>query len=92
MNPNLHPVGRRWLREGHHGGARALQGLALNLDNGRDWPVDMGQVCGMSDEHRAAALSMLMDDRNHGEPNEAFMARCREIATERREQPQTAGN
>ncbi|CRI66846.1 hypothetical protein THIOKS13200005 [Thiocapsa sp. KS1] len=48
-------------------------------------------IGGLSDEHRDAALSMLMDDRIQGEQNEAFMARCREIATARLGQPQAAG-
>ena len=63
MNPNLDPVGRRWLNEGRHGSARALQGQALNLYKWRDWSVDMGQACGLSDEHWGEALSMLMDYR-----------------------------
>lgn len=83
MNPYLHPVWSQWLREGHHGGARALQDLALNLYNGRVWPVDLGQVCGLSEEHWDAALSMLMDYRIHGERNAAFMALCREMVAAR---------
>ncbi|RKT37956.1 hypothetical protein [Thiocapsa rosea] len=64
MNPNLGPVGRRWLHEGRHGEACARQvPPALNLYKWRDWSVDMGQVCGLSDEHSEEALSMLMDYR-----------------------------
>jgi hypothetical protein len=91
MNPYLHPVRCQWLREGNHGGARALQDLALNIDYGRAWAVDTGQVCGLSDENRDAALPMRMDDRIHGERNHAFMAQCREIATARLGQPQAVG-
>ena len=79
-NPYLHPVGNQWLREGRQSGARALQDLALNRYNGQDWPADMGQVCGMSDEHRDAALSMRMDDRIHGnrtKPSRCSVARLR---------------
>jgi hypothetical protein len=92
MNLDLHPVWSQWLREGHHGGgARALRDPALNLDNGRAWAVDMGQVCGLSDVDRDTALSMRMDYRIHGERNAAFMAPCREIATARLGQPQAVG-
>ncbi|WP_040730755.1 hypothetical protein [Thiocapsa marina] len=91
MNPDLHPVRCQWLREGHHGGARALQDLALNLYSGRAWAVDMRQVCGLSDEDRDAALSLRMDDRILGERNYVFMAQCRESATARLGQPQAVG-
>jgi hypothetical protein len=91
MNADLHPVWSQWLREGHHGGARALRDPALNLDNGRAWAVDMGQVCGLSDAYRDAALSMRMEYRIRGERNAAFMVPCREIATARLGPPQADG-
>jgi hypothetical protein len=50
--------------------------------------VETVQVCGLSDEDRDAALSMRMDDPIHAEGNEAFMARCREIAAARLGQTQ----
>jgi hypothetical protein len=92
MNPDFHPVWNQRLREGRHGGARALQDPALNLYNGSAWPVDLGRVCGLSDEHRDAALAMRMDDRIHAEGNAAFMALCREIKTQRLGQPQADGD
>jgi hypothetical protein len=92
MNPSLHPVWSQWPREGHYGGARALQDPALNLYNARAWPVDLGRVCGLSDEHRDAALAMRMDDRIHAEGNAAFMALCRVITTQRLGQPQADGD
>jgi hypothetical protein len=91
MNPDLNPVWHPWLREGHHGGARALQDPALNLYNGREWSVDLGQVCRLSDEYWHAALSMPMDDRIHGQRSAAFMALCREITTRRLEQSHSDG-
>lgn len=51
MNPYVHPVWRGWIRDADHGGARVLQDLALNLYNGSVWSVDMGRVCGLSDDH-----------------------------------------
>jgi hypothetical protein len=92
MNPYLHPVWSQWPREGHHGGARALQDPALNLYNGRAWSVDLGRGYGLSDEHRDAALAMRIDDPIHGERNAAFMVLCREITTQRLGQPQADGD
>ena len=92
MNPYLKPVRCQWLREGHHGGARALQDLAFNLYNGRAWAVDTRRICRLSEEHSDAALSMCMDDRIQGEQSEASTALCREIATERLGQPQADGD
>jgi hypothetical protein len=37
----------------------------------------------MSDDHWEAALAMMLDYRDNGERNAAFMAMCREIADER---------
>ncbi|NCA72890.1 MAG: hypothetical protein EOM91_23110 [Sphingobacteriia bacterium] len=66
MNPDLQPVRCQWLREGHRGGPRALQHLALNLYNGRAWAVDTGQICRLSEEHSDAALSLCMDAGSAG--------------------------
>ncbi|MFB1487115.1 MULTISPECIES: hypothetical protein [unclassified Thiocapsa] len=63
----------------------------MNIDNGRAWTVETVQVCGLSDEDQDAALSMRMDDPIHAKGNEAFMARCREIAAARLGQPQAVG-
>ena len=38
----------------------------MNLYNGRAGAVDMGQVCGLSDEDRDAALSLRMDAGSAG--------------------------
>ena len=81
MNPYVHPVWREWIRDANHGGARVLQDLALNLYNGSVWPVDMGWVCGLTDEYAARAL--LEDYRRNREGNEEFMALCREVAEAR---------
>ena len=83
MNPYLHPVWSEWIRGAHHGGAQALQNLALHLYNSRDWPVDLGYLCSMSEDHWEAAMAMILDYRENGERNTAFMAMCREIANER---------
>jgi hypothetical protein len=83
MNPYLHPVWSQWIRGAHHGGAQALQNLALHLYNSRDWPVDLSYLCAMSDDHWEAAMAMILDYRESGERNAAFMAICREIADER---------
>ena len=83
MNPYRHPVWSEWIRGAHHGGAQALQNLALHLYNSRDWPVDLGYLCSMSEDHWEAALAMILDYRENGESNAAFMAMCREIADER---------
>ena len=83
MNPYLHPVWSQWIRGAHHGGAQALQNLALHLYNSRDWPVDLGYLCSMSEDHWEAAMAMILDYRENGERNAAFMAICREIADER---------
>lgn len=83
MNPYLHPVWSEWIRGAHHGGAQALQDLALHLYNSRDWPADLGYLCSMSEDHWEAAMAMILDYREHGERNAAFMAMCREIADER---------
>ena len=90
-NPDLHPIRSQRLREGCHGGAGAAQDPALNRYKGQDWPAGMGQVYGLSDAYRDAALSMRMDERIHTEGNEAFIALRREIATARLGQPQAAG-
>ena len=55
MNPYLHPVWTTWIRDAHHGGAQALQNLALHLYNSRDWPVNLGYICSLSDDHWEAA-------------------------------------
>lgn len=91
MNPYLPPVWNQFLREGHHGGARALQDPALNLDNGRDWTVDMGRVCVLADEHRDVAFSVRMDVRIHGDREAALKAQCREITTQRFMPPPAVG-
>jgi hypothetical protein len=83
MNPYLHPVWSQWIRGAHHGGAQALQNLALHLYNSRDWPVDLSYLCSMSEDHWEAAMAMILDYRENGERNAAFMAICREIADER---------
>ena len=83
MNPYLHPVWSEWIRGAHHGVAQALRNLALHLYNSRDWPVDLGYLCSMSEDHWEAALAMILDYRENGERNAAFMAMCREIADER---------
>jgi len=83
MNPYLHPVWSQWIRGAHHGGAQALQNLALHLYNSRDWPVDLSYLCSMSEDHWEAAMAMILDYRENGERNAAFMAVCREIADER---------
>ena len=83
MNPYLHPVWSQWIRDAHHGGAQALQNLALHLYNSRDWPVDLSYLCSMSEDHWEAAMAMILDYRENGERNAAFMAICREIADER---------
>jgi len=83
MNPYLHPVWSEWIRGAHHGGAQALQNLALHLYNSRDWPVDLGYLCSMSEDHWEAAMAMILDYRENGERNAAFMAMCGEIADER---------
>jgi hypothetical protein len=67
----------------HLGGAHALQNLALHLYNSRDWRVDLGYLCSMSDDHWEAALAMILDYPEHGENNAAFMAMCEEIVEER---------
>ena len=67
MNPYLHPVWSEWIRGAHHGGAQALQNLALHLYNSREWPVDLGYICSMSDDHWEAALAMILDYRENGE-------------------------
>ena len=84
MNPYLHPVWTTWIRDAHHGGAQALQNLALHLYNSRDWPVNLGYICSLSDDHWEAAQAMIEDYRRNGENNKAFMALCEEIV-ERRE-------
>ncbi|MGB5831651.1 MAG: hypothetical protein WBG92_06625 [Thiohalocapsa sp.] len=83
MNPYLHPVWSEWIRGAHHGGAQALQNLALHLYNSREWPVDLGYICSMSDDHWEAVLAMILDYRENGESNRVFMAMCEEIAEER---------
>jgi hypothetical protein len=83
MNPYLHPIWSQWIRGAHHGGARALQNLALHLYNSRDWPVDLSYLCSMSDDHWEAAQAMILDYRENGENNAAFIAMCAEIAEER---------
>ena len=83
MNPYLHPVWSQWIRGANHGGAQALQNLALHLYNSRDWPVDLSYLCSMSEDHWEAAMAMILDYRENGERNAAFMAICREIADER---------
>jgi len=67
MNPYLHPVWSEWIRGAHHGGAQALQNLALHLYNSREWPVNLGYICSMSDDHWEAALAMILDYRENGE-------------------------
>ena len=91
VNPYFHSVRNQRLREGLYWGTRALQDPALNLDNGDDWAVDMGRVCGLADEDRDAAFSMGMDVRIHGDRVAAFKPLCREIATQRFVQPQAEG-
>lgn len=71
------------MRGAHHGGAQALQDLALHLYKARAWPVDLSDLCSLSDDHWEAALAMTLDYRKHGERNAAFMAMCREIADQR---------
>ena len=83
MNPYLDPVWSQWLRGAHHGGARALQDLALHLYNSRDYPVNLGYLCSMSDDHWEAAHAMMLDYRENGENNQAFMAMCEDIIEER---------
>jgi len=83
MNPYLHPVWCKWIRGAHHGGAQALQNLALHLYNARDWSVNLGYICSMSEGHWEAALAMIQDYRTNGENNREFMAMCEEIAAER---------
>jgi hypothetical protein len=83
MNPNPHPVWGQWIRGAHHGGAQALQNLALHLYDSRDRPVDLGYLCSMSEDHWEAAMAMTLDYRENGELNGAFMGMCRELADER---------
>jgi hypothetical protein len=83
MNPYLHPVWSKWIRGAHHGGAQALQNLALHLYNSRDWPVNLGYICSLSDDHWEAAMAMILDYRENGEENREFLAMCAEIAEER---------
>lgn len=83
IDPHLHPVWSEWIRGAHHGGAQALQDLALHLYNSRDWPVDPGYLCSMYDDRWETAMAMILDYRENGERNTAFMAMCREIADER---------
>ncbi|NCA72881.1 MAG: hypothetical protein EOM91_23065 [Sphingobacteriia bacterium] len=85
MNPYLHPVWSEWIRGAHHGGAQALQNLALHLYNSREWPVNLGYICSMSDDHWEAALAMILDYRENGEKNREFMAMCEAIAAARSE-------
>jgi hypothetical protein len=82
-NPYLDPSWRGWIRGAHHGGAQALQDLALHLYNSRGWPVHMSVVCSTADDHWEAALAMLLDYRERGEANREFMALCEEIVAER---------
>lgn len=90
MNPYLHPVWSKWIRGAHHGGAQALQNLALHLYNSRDWSVNLGYICSLSKDHWEAALAMILDYRENGENNRAFMAMCEEIVEERQAQAEVA--
>lgn len=71
MNPYLHPVWSGWIRGAHHGGAQALQNLALHLYNSREWPVNLGYICSMSGDHWEAALAMILDYRENGKKIES---------------------
>lgn len=86
MNPYLHPVWSQWIRDAHHGGARALQDLALHLYNSREYPVDLGYLCSMSESHWEAAHAMMLDYRENAENNRVFMAMCEDIIQERQKQ------
>lgn len=90
MNPYLHPVWSEWICGAHHGGAQALQNLAVHLYNSREWPVNLGYICSMSDDHWEAALVMILDYRENGEKNREFMTMCEEIAEERSERAAAA--
>jgi hypothetical protein len=90
MNPYLHPVWSKWIRSAHHGGAQALQNLALHLYNSRDWSVNLGYICSMSEDHWETALAMILDYRENGENNREFMAMCEEIVAERQAQAEAA--
>jgi hypothetical protein len=82
-NPYTNPVWRGWIRGAHHGGAKALQDLALHLDNSRNWKANLGSICGLSDDHWECALAMIFDYRERGESNREFMALCEAVAAER---------
>lgn len=79
MNPYLHPVWSKWIHGAHHGGVQALQNLTLHLYNSRDWSVNLGYICSMSEDHWDAALAMILDYRGNGENNREFMVMCEEI-------------
>lgn len=84
MNPYLHPVWSQCIRGAHHGGARTLQNLALHLYNSPEYPVNVGYLCAMSDDHWEAAHAMMLDYRANGENNRAFIAMCEDSIEERR--------
>jgi hypothetical protein len=46
--------------------------------------VDLSYLCSMSDDHWEAAQAMILDYRENGENNAAFIALCEEIAEARR--------
>ena len=75
-NPYTNPVWRGWIRGAHHGGAKALQDLALHLYNSRDWKVNLGYICGLSDDHWQCALAQRCPLRFTGKPATWAVIRC----------------
>jgi len=64
---------------GCYGGAKCLRDIALSLYNGRGYPCDLSSVCGLDDEHFAAAIEMIRSYHRHGESDREFIDVCREI-------------